>query len=292
MLRLIKPGDIVLDYSSWRPTKAELQELGVKAVVRYIAPGKQRAKLISQEEISFLHSEPYPVGVLLVFEWQADRANYGGTVGLSDGYWSREKCRELGYPATQDLALIIAIDTNTTNVNVEAHRAYSVAFDRGLGEYTAMGIYGDSDIIAYCIENKITILNWLVGARSWGHDLTGVHVEQLVQGSTASYDMNKVHIPFYVWLPSANDEQGEEEMQVAFFEVEGLPGQYIWAPGIDPIPFTNPVDRDVLLKGLGIPEGTGGKISQEMYVRLFTSVNPVGPVGSTKFVFRGEGETS
>lgn len=63
--------------------------------------------------------------------------------------------------------------------------------------------------------------------------------------------------------------QPEDDMATAFFEVDGLPGQYMWTPGSNPIPFTNPADRDVVLKGLGVDPANGGKISQEMYQRMF-----------------------
>lgn len=69
-------------------------------------------------------------------------------------------------------------------------------------------------------------------------------------------------------------------MAIAFIEVEGLPGQYLWTPGTAPIPFTNVADRDVLLKALSIDPATGGKISKEMYDRLVASVPAAGGGGS------------
>lgn len=300
MLKLIKPGDVVLDYSSWRPTKAELEALKVKAVVRYIAPGIPRSKLITKAEQEFLFSEPYPVGVLYVYEWQADRANLGGTVGLSDGYFSREKCKELGYPAHEKLALIIAIDTNTVATNIEAHKAYSAAFDRGLGEYSAMGIYGDSDIIKFCIDFNITMLNWLVGARSWGHSLEGVHVEQKVVGSTASYDMNVVHIPFYVWLPSSNDEfqeekEGDEPMVPYIFQLAngGIGIRHeSGSRSVNGGELEGPLKGEVIYQ---IPPGSNweGWVTKELlkYERDLEPQAPVGNESAKRFVFRGEGET-
>lgn len=61
---------------------------------------------------------------------------------------------------------------------------------------------------------------------------------------------------------------GDDDMATAFIAVTGLPGQYLWTPGSEPIPFTNPDDRDALLKALGIDPATGGTISKEMFDRL------------------------
>lgn len=53
-----------------------------------------------------------------------------------------------------------------------------------------------------------------------------------------------------------------------FIGVEGSAGQYMWAPGIDPIPFTNTADRDALLKAAKIDPTDGATISPEMFGRL------------------------
>lgn len=306
MLRLIKPGDVVLDYSSWRPTKTQLAELKVKAVVRYIAPGIPRSKLITPEELNFLFSEPYPVGVLFVYEWQADRPNAGGTVGLSDGVFSREKCKEFGYPVHKDLACIFAIDINSVPTNVEAHKAYSAAFKKGLGPY-GCGIYGDSDIIKYCVQERITVLNWLVGARSWGHSLEKVHVEQKVQGSTSSYDMNVVHIPFYVWLPSANDEnqnETEDEEMTTNLISNSQAGKYGGAAfpqgGYSVFHLNNNGEKRAISFPEYLARGYPGIESKVIAlsdadldaIPNYTPVGDSNPNISKKFVFRGEGETN
>lgn len=77
--------------------------------------------------------------------------------------------------------------------------------------------------------------------------------------------------------------QSGDDMQVATFEVgpdldannnpipgrEGLPGIYMWAPGMaGPIPFTNTTDFVNLATSLG-SAGNGTKITRLMYERLF-----------------------
>lgn len=106
------------------------------------------------------------------------------------------------------------------------------------------------------------------------------------QGSTygvtsRDLDLNFVHPDAWArWTstpvpptPPTPIPPGDDDMQVAMFEVEGLPGIYMWAPGMpEPIPFTNPIDFNNLATSLG-SVGNGTKISQDMYNRLF--VKPV-----------------
>ena len=292
-LILIKPGDIVLDYSGFRITEINIgaleERLGgkVKCVVRYIAPGIPRAKLVTPEEIKTLHR--LGIAVLLVFEWSATRANFGGTIGLSDGVFSLEESYRLDYPF--EVPLIMAIDTNTTPVNIEMHKSYSQGFDRGLKD-KPVGIYGDSDIIAYCVLNGITVLNWLVGARSWGHLLDFVHVEQTVAGSTASYDMNIVHKEFYAWLPN----EGEIEPMTPY--VFQLANGGIGIRHESGSRSLNSGELEGPLKGetvYSVPESSNWEywIIKELN-KYQSDLEPKAPVGGivapTKMIFRGEGE--
>lgn len=212
-LILIKPGDLVLDYAGFRLNDQNLAQIEakfnrkVKCVVRYIAQYSSFDKLVSPTEISWLHS--HGIALLLVYEWSATRANAGAAAGKADGLFASSRCQELGYPVDPRLALIWAIDTNTIAGNAVAHQAYSQNFATYDEPYHGDGIYGDSDIIAWCVLMGITILNWLVGAKSWGHSLLGVHVEQVIAGSTLNYDVNNVILPFYAWLPH-EETQSEE----------------------------------------------------------------------------------
>lgn len=191
--------DVVLDYAFWRPTAQEIAERKIKCVVRYISYGTSK-KRVTKEEIDFLHSNG--VAVLIIFEWNATRANQGRPAGLEDGAFSHNNLHELGYPV--GCAALFAIDTNTIPANASQHQAYSEAFDEALGDYTASGIYGDNDIISYCILNNITILNWWAGASAWSNGkppVSGCHVRQTISGSTPNFDNNRVLIPFEAWLP-------------------------------------------------------------------------------------------
>lgn len=197
----IVPGDVVLDYAFWRPTAQEIKDRNIKCVVRYISYGTSK-KRITLDEILFLHSQG--VAILIIFEWSATRANQGRQAGLDDGAFSHNNLHELDYPVDAELAALFAIDTNTIAGNIQAHAAYSEGFDEGLGDYTASGIYGDNDIISYCILNNITILNWWAGASAWSNGkppVEGCHVRQTISGSTPNFDNNRVLKPFKAWLP-------------------------------------------------------------------------------------------
>lgn len=213
----IMPGDVVLDYAFWRPTAQEIKDRNIRCVVRYISYGTS-SKRITKEEILFLHS--HGVAILIIFEWLATRANLGRQAGLDDGAFSHNNLHELDYPVDLELAALFAIDTNTIAGNISQHAAYSKGFDEGLGDYTASGIYGDNDIISWCIANNITILNWWAGASAWSNGnppVEGCHVRQTISGSTPNFDNNKVLKPFKAWLP--HEESDNEIMTPYVFKL-------------------------------------------------------------------------
>jgi len=87
--------------------------------------------------------------------------------------------------------------------------------------------------------------------------------------------LEAAHVAAKPPVPPTPHPPSEDDMQVATFEVEGLPGIYMWAPGMpEPVPFTNPTDFNNLATSLG-SAGNGTKISKDMYDRLFVKPTPV-----------------
>lgn len=77
---------------------------------------------------------------------------------------------------------------------------------------------------------------------------------------------------------SHTPNEGEEEMKPQFVAVTGLPGQYLWIPGMRIIPFPDIEQRDIILKQLGMWDDAKGEpkpgitISNEMYNRINAAV--------------------
>lgn len=84
---------MIIDYSFWRPAAGQLA--GVSGVVRYLS--SDATKRIEPAELDMLFGAG--VGVGLVFEDTANRAEQGANAGHADGLLAAEQMRGLGVPA-------------------------------------------------------------------------------------------------------------------------------------------------------------------------------------------------
>jgi hypothetical protein len=203
---ILNPGDIVLDYATWRPTLddfdriAQQQGRPVRAVVRYQAAKTSiPAKLLQEPERRWLH-EVAQVGIIVCHESYATRAASGFNGGVADGQYIQAWADSVGYPA--DVPIAAADDTNETAPTVPTAYQYQLGFDVVNSRPT--GPYGDNDIMQACVDRgAATGVLWYAGARSWsgGHDpIAECHVQQTVAGSVAGkYDMNHVLLPLRAW---------------------------------------------------------------------------------------------
>lgn len=293
----VKAGERGVDFSFARPPAARLVELGYTFVVGYISvPPASPAKNITRAQCE----EYLAAGlkVLLVWEMSATRANLGAACGATDGAAAKRLADALGYPP--DVPIIMADDTDTTGVvakvfaalkrlfsggNIDAHEDYCFAALGAIG-INGIGEYGDCDILER--TRGLWRIGWVPNAWGWSARsraaadaravAIGAHVLQrkgFYIDNTWAVDPNEAIADFPAWSTTSADTApppplpiGDDDMATAFIAVTGLPGQYLWTPGTEPIPFTNPDDRDALLKALGIDPATGGTISKEMFDRL------------------------
>jgi GH25 family lysozyme M1 (1,4-beta-N-acetylmuramidase) len=93
-------------------------------------------------------------------------------------------------------------------------------------------------------------------------------------GVTGRCDMNRIdvtaHYDLACFAPPTPPE--DPDMATMHFTCPDLPGEYMWTPGSDPIPFATAADRDATRAGLGIT-GPAVVLTKVMYDRLF--VKPV-----------------
>ncbi len=283
---IVHTGDTGVDFSFARPPAQRLVELGYKFVVGYISvPPAAPAKNITATECQAYLAAG--LKVLLVWEMNASRASLGGVYGNRDGADAKIRAAALGYPT--DCPILFADDTNTTAANIDKHEEYMRAAADSCHPYP-MGIYGDIDILGRCAG--LWEIGWLPNAWSWSGTsrkdaeakarVVGAHVLQhtgFYIDNVWAVDPNEAIADFPAWGltvdPPTPHPPSEDDMQVATFEVEGLPGIYMWAPGMpEPVPFTNPTDFNNLATSLG-SAGNGTKISKDMYDRLFVKPTPV-----------------
>lgn len=198
----LQPGDLVLDYASFRPTEQLLRDLNIKAVCRYIAQTtKIPGKLLTPAEISWLHS--IGVGVIPNYESYATRPNGGYTLGAIDGLFAYNWATISGLPV--EVPIVASDDTNVTATTLPSHLNYQIGFDDACTAW-GTGPYGDNDIMQACVDaGRSDQILWYAGARSWsgGKDpIPECHMQQTVKGSVGGkYDMNVVLRPVNVWLP-------------------------------------------------------------------------------------------
>lgn len=137
------------------------------------------------------------------------------------------------------------------------------------GKAVAADLTGDLDWSnAHCHEFALRDFSH-VGAKpeKWHHQPIELPTAR------ADYNAHPERYPLQSWgAPSLPTEpppaQEDDDMATAFIGVEGADGQFLWTPGSEPIAFTNPHDRDELLKALKIDPNNGGTISPEMFARL------------------------
>lgn len=197
-LTTIPVGALGADYVWLSPrVKQWLLANKAKFVCRYIARRTSIGKIITREEIAWLHEH----GIAIVLNYEGSHNDHlaGPAGGKSNGAWSREFVRGLGYPA--GAPLVVSIDTDVYSGNLALANAYARGFISEIGPYTPAA-YADSDLLAAL--KPLDPLGWLPNARAWSEASDGaiVHVKQGREDKQWGVDPNVCTRPFVAWLPS------------------------------------------------------------------------------------------
>lgn len=218
-------GPRILDFSYWRPTISQLDDIGAVAVMRYVAQttkdsatGKQVSwEIIQRDNLKTTKCLTMPetdyylsngIAVLTNHELYATRFNSGYDGGYTDGRFYADVAQEFHMPTA--VPLYFSDDTNVTVDTLPVHTSYARGAADGIVEYVyrAAGFYGDNDILSSCYTGGISRDLWYAGARSWSSGLGPIEpctMQQTVKGSAPGYDMNYVLKPITAWYP--HDEQ-------------------------------------------------------------------------------------
>lgn len=225
---IIPSGAIVLDYATWRPSIAQLDAIGASGVLRYLAQATTLpGKLVTADEIVYYHNGGVAVGL----NYESSRSDFDGgySRGRVNGLFSSTMAESYNYPL--DVPVWVSDDTNVGPTNIATHLAYAEGFRDGVLPWE-MGIYGDNDILNAAYVSGITRWLWYAGAKSWSSGkppIEGCNVEQTVKDSTPSYDMNRVLLPFPMWLP--NQKEDTDMRALTNLESYTLP-EGTFAPGV------------------------------------------------------------
>lgn len=279
MIRWIQPGETGVDFSYTKPPPALLVAKGYTFVVGYLSPNPSKNLLNPQ---SYLDAG---LDVLFVWEVSATSPNGGRAKGIAHGIAAKDALDAFGYP--YGVPVILAFDTNSVAGNIAAHIEYFNGFVDMVSPYV-VGAYEDTDLAV--LTNAETTADWLPLAWSWSGGskadaeakarALGFHVLQLKGfyiDDLYPVDPNLCIKAFPAWSARPEAEQPtsstkDNDMATMIFTVTGLPGEYTWTPGSDPIAFATPEDRDAVRVGLGV--GPTQNLSREQYNRFFLPTPP------------------
>ena len=135
---------------------------GYSFVGRYLVPASM-AKAITPREAETLRRTG--LGVLLVFELEAERARRGAAVGRADGSMVRGLAKTLGAP--EGTVIYFAVDYDAPPGDLDAIEAYLRAAGGELGGYRP-GVYGGYRVIEAMAERRACSGYWQCVAWSGG----------------------------------------------------------------------------------------------------------------------------
>lgn len=201
----IQPGSVGADYVKLTNGICEwLLDNNARFVVRYVAQTTKIGKIITPEEIKWLHN--HDIAVVLIYEGQADDTLKGGPGGVTNGIFAAATAKELGYP--KGLPIQAAADIDLGGSNLKASRLYMEAFKTAVtSEGYTFGMYADEDLAEVMECDMLTVPN----AKGWSRRLYAkiraslpwgltVHVLQSLPNASR-VDPLKCYTPFQAWLP-------------------------------------------------------------------------------------------
>lgn len=175
----------VFDFSGWRPTDTQLQQLRDGNIVgfsRYLSEPDQDWKVIHGPEYS--RYQAWGFSIVLNWEYQKGSALQGYQVGFTHGQHARAQARALGHP--DERPIIQSLDTNYTTAQVPGALDYMRGFNDGGGQ-GPQGIYGARHIIDLCLDQGLVRVGWQTAATSWG-PIPGVSTRaHMIQRAAKSY---------------------------------------------------------------------------------------------------------
>ena len=175
-----------LDYSSGRPDLKRVKSLGYGFCVRYLFPP---LKGVTKVEATAIRAAG--LGLVVVYESYAKRANEGRAAGIADGKTALAFARSIGFPETRPL--YFAVDFQPTTADLAHVDAYlqGVAFSIGLAR---TGVYGSYAVVDHCYARITARFFWQTYAWSSGKVSPHAHLLQYQNGvmvAGANVDLNE-----------------------------------------------------------------------------------------------------
>ena len=187
-----------LDYSSSRPDLKKAKTLGYGFVVRYLFPPLKGVTVTEAKAI-----RAAGLGLVVVYESYAKRADEGRAAGIADGKTALAFARAIGFPETKPLYFAVDFAPSVAELaHVDAY-LQGVAFSIGLSR---VGVYGSYAVVDHCYARSTARWLWQTYAWSGGKVSAHAHLLQYRNGQTvagASVDLNESRqADFGGWMPT------------------------------------------------------------------------------------------
>lgn len=156
----------------------ELAKAKVEFVCRYLSTSGN-PKNITANEVKILHAAG--LGIVLVFETEANRALSGASGGKADGESAQLQANTLEVP--RSVPIFFAVDFDATPQQQVVINEYLHAANLGLGNNRA-GIYGGYWPVSRALTAKVVSWGWQSYAWSGGQWDTRAHIQQYLNNQT------------------------------------------------------------------------------------------------------------
>lgn len=192
-----------IDYSFDHPTPAQIKTSGARFVCRYLAPvnSSTRAKVITRDEAQALRAAD--LGVVLVWEWTADRAAAGRAAGVADARAALAQADALGADGCP-IFFAVDFDASTAQCSPDGSvYAYAQGWSSVLG-FARSGVYGGYTAVSKLVGAGMCRYGWQTIGWSDGRWSAHAQIRQTGAGSIDghSIDWNTAESDDYgVWEP-------------------------------------------------------------------------------------------
>lgn len=179
-IRLLQPGDLLIDYSFARPSLAEAKQSGARGVIRYSAGAASdpqhrsyaanAGKLITPAEFRAILEAG--LDVIANDEWYETRVTEGYDAGVQDGSAAAALWRSCGL--ARGATVYCSWDAAPSPVHYFRVRRYLRGWYDGAGQYYRPDLYGGTPALHWLRRGRPGIFTirygWRPNAGSWSND--------------------------------------------------------------------------------------------------------------------------
>lgn len=205
-----------IDFARGRPDPAKVRGNGFTFVVRYVSTTGNAKNLTVAEARSYLAAG---LGVVVVFERDAERPFGGASVGRIDGMSALAQVTALGLPTR--CPVYAAVDSDVTAGQMRDVLAYLRAFGAAVAPHP-LGVYGGYAVIDAVVDAGVARYLWQAGAWSQGKRHPAAQLRQRIGTVTVdgvAVDVDDALVSdFGAWRTGIPEEDGMTPEDKAYID--------------------------------------------------------------------------